>query len=181
LHTTAPDLPEALTEGKEGLYIKSFYDRLVSHLSPPCLPGVRKSIQSDRASLIIPLDILPVQTSKPDFLTPSDQAEYTAAFSAPGRMKAGFEVYRAFRKDCKDVQREIGERGKLGREVPVLASGGEKSPLSEVSLGSGCCRVGLRDPDKILHFLGGTGRYTLARSWDDARVGGECHFRARPR
>jgi hypothetical protein len=25
-----PDLPEALTEGKEGLYIKSFYDRLVS-------------------------------------------------------------------------------------------------------------------------------------------------------
>jgi hypothetical protein len=74
------------------------------------------------------------QTSKPDFLTPSDQAEYTSAFSAPGRMKAGFEVYRAFRKDCKDVQREIEERGKLGREVPVLASGGEKSPLSEVSL-----------------------------------------------
>jgi hypothetical protein len=68
------------------------------------------------------------QTSKPDFLTPSDQAEYTSAFSAPGRMKAGFEVYRAFRKDCKDVQRveqggtcfgfrwgkEPFERGELG-------------------------------------------------------------------
>jgi hypothetical protein len=91
------------------------------------------SAQSDRSSLIIPLGILPVQTSKPDFLTPSDQAEYTKAFSAPGRMKAGFEVYRAFRKDCRDVQREIEERGKLGRKVPVLASGGEKSPLSEVS------------------------------------------------
>ena len=31
LFSAAPDLPEALTEGKEGLYIKSFYDRLVSH------------------------------------------------------------------------------------------------------------------------------------------------------
>jgi hypothetical protein len=48
-------------------------------------------------------------------------------------MKAGFEVYRAFRKDCEDVKREIRERGKLGEGLPVMASGGEKSPLSEVS------------------------------------------------
>ena len=71
-------------------------------------------------------------------------------------MKAGFEVYRAFRKDCKDVQREIGERGKLGKGLPVLASGGEKSPLSEVSLAMYRSRVGLRDPDQILNFLGET-------------------------
>jgi hypothetical protein len=31
--SAAPDLPEALTEGKEGLYIKSFYDRLVSRVT----------------------------------------------------------------------------------------------------------------------------------------------------
>jgi hypothetical protein len=37
LFSAAPDLPEALTEGKEGLYIKSFYDRLVRRLSSPCL------------------------------------------------------------------------------------------------------------------------------------------------
>ena len=38
----APDLPELLTAGKEGPYIKSFYDRLVSD-SCPCHP--RKTIQ----------------------------------------------------------------------------------------------------------------------------------------
>jgi hypothetical protein len=31
LYASAPDLPEALTEGREGMYIKSFYDRLVGH------------------------------------------------------------------------------------------------------------------------------------------------------
>ena len=48
-------------------------------------------------------------------------------------MKAGFEVYRAFRRDCDDVKQNIEKYGKLGRDIPVLASGGEKSPLSEVS------------------------------------------------
>ena len=48
-------------------------------------------------------------------------------------MKAGFEVYRAFRQDCKDVRSNIERYGKLSKSLPVLASGGEKSPLSEVS------------------------------------------------
>lgn len=78
-------------------------------------------------------------------------------------MKAGFEVYRAFRRDCKDVQREIGERGKLSKEMPVLASGGEKSPLSEVSSALYWVRVGSRGLDKKLNLLGGTVWLTLAR------------------
>lgn len=52
-------------------------------------------------------------------------------------MKAGFEVYRAFRKDCEDVRQNIAQYGKLGKDISVLASGGAKSPLSEVSRHSG--------------------------------------------
>jgi hypothetical protein len=48
-------------------------------------------------------------------------------------MKAGFEVYRAFRQDCKDVRSNIERYGKLPKSIPVLASGGTESPLSEVS------------------------------------------------
>jgi len=48
-------------------------------------------------------------------------------------MKAGFEIYRAFRQDCQDVQSNIKRHGKLPSSIPVLASGGAESPLSEVS------------------------------------------------
>lgn len=46
-------------------------------------------------------------------------------------MHAGFEVYRAFLKDGEDVKKNIKEHGKM--KIPVLASGGESSPLTEVS------------------------------------------------
>jgi hypothetical protein len=51
-------------------------------------------------------------------------------------MHAGFEVYRAFLKDGEDVKKNIKENGKM--RMPVLASGGEQSPLTEVSIITPC-------------------------------------------
>lgn len=44
---------------------------------------------------------------------------YASAYSAPGAMRAGFEVYRAFDRDVEDNRNALKENGKL--TVPVLA------------------------------------------------------------
>jgi pimeloyl-ACP methyl ester carboxylesterase len=57
-----------------------------------------------------------------------DDAEldcYASAYSAPGAMRAGFELYRAFDHDSEDNRTALIEKGKLS--VPVLAVGGEES------------------------------------------------------
>ena len=57
---------------------------------------------------------------------------YVAAYEAPGAMRAGFEVYRAFDQDARDNREALERNGKL--DVPVLALGGEISttgPLME--------------------------------------------------
>lgn len=72
------------------------------------------------------------QTSKPDFLSGDDLEVYTKAFTGYDRMRAGFEVYRAFLQDRDDVRNDIKQNGKLGANVPVLASGGTKSKFTEV-------------------------------------------------
>jgi pimeloyl-ACP methyl ester carboxylesterase len=62
--------------------------------------------------------------------TPEDIDVYVGAYSEPGAMRAGFEVYRAFETDVRD-NRELMRR-KL--TMPVLAVGGEHStsgPLVE--------------------------------------------------
>jgi hypothetical protein len=46
-------------------------------------------------------------------------------------MKAGFEVYRAFKQDVKDVRADITANGKL--KMPVLATGGDGSIFVNVS------------------------------------------------
>ncbi len=50
---------------------------------------------------------------------------YAAAYAAPGAIRAGFELYRAFDRDIKDNQTALAENGKL--TVPVLAVGGAYS------------------------------------------------------
>ena len=50
---------------------------------------------------------------------------YVAAYEAPGAMRAGFEVYRAFDQDARDNRAALDADGKL--TVPVLAVGGERS------------------------------------------------------
>jgi pimeloyl-ACP methyl ester carboxylesterase len=66
---------------------------------------------------------------------PIDEADldlYASVYSAPGAMRAGFEVYRTFDQDAHDNRAALERHGKL--TIPVLAVGGEIStsgPLVE--------------------------------------------------
>jgi pimeloyl-ACP methyl ester carboxylesterase len=51
----------------------------------------------------------------------TDVDVYVAAYEAPGAMRAGFEVYRAFVQDARDNREALERDGKLG--FPVLALG----------------------------------------------------------
>jgi pimeloyl-ACP methyl ester carboxylesterase len=51
-----------------------------------------------------------------------DIETYVQAYSAPGAMRAGFELYRAFDQDADDNREALRRNGKL--TVPVLAVGG---------------------------------------------------------
>jgi pimeloyl-ACP methyl ester carboxylesterase len=67
---------------------------------------------------------------QPRFFDPSavDDAEldlYASAYSAPGAMRAGFELYRAFDRDSEDNRAMLKRAGKL--TIPVLAVGGAVS------------------------------------------------------
>lgn len=52
-------------------------------------------------------------------ITEEDLEVYTTAFAAPGAMRAGFEVYRAFEKDKEENNAWINNHGRL--KVPTLA------------------------------------------------------------
>lgn len=61
-----------------------------------------------------------------------DLETYVSAYSAPGSMRAGFELYRAFEQDAFDNREALHRNGKL--TIPVLAIGGAISnsgPLLE--------------------------------------------------
>jgi pimeloyl-ACP methyl ester carboxylesterase len=61
----------------------------------------------------------------PSAISEADLDVYVSAYSAPGAMRAGFELYRAFDQDAEDNRRALARNGKLA--VPVLAMGGEIS------------------------------------------------------
>lgn len=68
----------------------------------------------------------------PSAITDSDLDLYTSAYAAPGAMRAGFELYRAFDQDAADNRSALASNGKL--TIPVLAVGGANSttgPLIE--------------------------------------------------
>lgn len=61
-----------------------------------------------------------------------DLETYVSAYSAPGAMRARFELYRAFERDADDNREALRRNGKL--TIPVLAVGGAISnsgPLLE--------------------------------------------------
>ena len=58
----------------------------------------------------------------PSAISESDLDLYTSAYSAPGAMRAGFELYRAFDQDAADNRNSLARKGKLA--IPVLAVGG---------------------------------------------------------
>jgi pimeloyl-ACP methyl ester carboxylesterase len=63
-------------------------------------------------------------------ITAEDFDIYVSAYSAPGAMRAGFEVYRAFDRDAQDNREALERNGKL--TVPVLAVGGTISTSGDV-------------------------------------------------
>lgn len=66
-----------------------------------------------------------VRNSDPSAITEHDLDVYVAAYSAPGAMRAGFELYRAFDRDAADNRAALARNGRL--TVPVLAVGGAMS------------------------------------------------------
>ncbi len=56
--------------------------------------------------------------------TPADIDEYVRTYSQPGRLEAGFGLYRAFSQDAQDNQ-ELLESG-FRLKIPVLAIGGAR-------------------------------------------------------
>jgi pimeloyl-ACP methyl ester carboxylesterase len=65
------------------------------------------------------------RTSDPSAVGDEDLDVYVSAYSQPGAMRAGFELYRAFDQDAQDNRDALAGNGKL--EIPVLAVGGETS------------------------------------------------------
>jgi len=55
---------------------------------------------------------------------------FTAVYSAPGAIRAGLEVYRAFDQDINDNRESLRKNGKLS--IPVLAIGGEISTSGSI-------------------------------------------------
>jgi pimeloyl-ACP methyl ester carboxylesterase len=58
----------------------------------------------------------------PFAISDDDSEIYVSAYSAPGAMRAGFEVYRAFDRDIEDNRETLKQNGRL--TIPVLAVGG---------------------------------------------------------
>ena len=56
-----------------------------------------------------------------------DTEHYVTAFSQPGALRAGFDLYRAFEQDADDVRAAIADGGKLA--MPVLGTSGEIGPF----------------------------------------------------
>lgn len=68
----------------------------------------------------------------PSAISENDLDIYTSAYAAPGAMRTGFELYRAFDTDAADNRDALKRNGKL--TIPVLAVGGATStsgPLVE--------------------------------------------------
>jgi pimeloyl-ACP methyl ester carboxylesterase len=61
----------------------------------------------------------------PSAIDETDLETYASAYAAPGAMRAGFELYRAFDQDAEDNRGALRRNGKL--TMPVLAVGGATS------------------------------------------------------
>jgi pimeloyl-ACP methyl ester carboxylesterase len=66
-----------------------------------------------------------VRIGDPSAISEEDFDHYVSAYQAPGAMRAGFELYRAFDQDADDNRASLERNGKLN--VPVLAIGGKMS------------------------------------------------------
>jgi pimeloyl-ACP methyl ester carboxylesterase len=65
------------------------------------------------------------RSADPSAISDADLDVYASAYSSPGGMRAGFELYRAFDQDAADNRASLDRDGKLA--IPVLAVGGATS------------------------------------------------------
>jgi pimeloyl-ACP methyl ester carboxylesterase len=71
--------------------------------------------------------------SNPAAITDSDFQVYLTAYSAPGAMRAAFELYRSFDQDSKDNRDLFALKGKLA--IRTLVAVGEGSPTAPLVRG----------------------------------------------
>ncbi|KAI4613309.1 uncharacterized protein J4E87_009956 [Alternaria ethzedia] len=62
-------------------------------------------------------------------ISPADLEHYALAYSQPGAIRAGLEVYRAFEKDAEENKTWVAEHGKV--KVPSMLMNGEKFMLAQ--------------------------------------------------
>ncbi|MGH7935367.1 MAG: alpha/beta fold hydrolase [Candidatus Binataceae bacterium] len=104
-----PDLPEALTFGRERIYLEFFFAN-----------------GTDQAGAFSDADIM----------------EYVRTYSQPGAMRAGFNFYRALRRDVEDNRATFASGFKL--PMPTLGLGGGGSRGRGDLVVESLHRVGLR-------------------------------------
>ncbi|KAI4640780.1 hypothetical protein J4E93_008372 [Alternaria ventricosa] len=66
-------------------------------------------------------------------ISPADLEHYALAYSQPGAIRAGLEVYRAFEKDSEENRTWVAEYGKV--KVPSMLINGEKFMLAQSAEG----------------------------------------------
>ncbi|MGU3664191.1 alpha/beta fold hydrolase [Methylobacterium sp. A49B] len=85
---------------------------------------------------------------------PDAVAHYVRAFSRPGAMRAGFELYRAFPRDDSHNRAEVERDGKL--RLPVLALAGAASafaPFTEAMMREVAKDVTFRTVERSNHWV----------------------------
>ncbi|MBP2706936.1 alpha/beta hydrolase [Microbispora sp. RL4-1S] len=103
-------------------------------------------------------------SANPDAISLSDAERYVADYTAPGAMRAGLELFRAFEKDADDNRRVLSEKGKLN--MPVLGLGGTASfflPVAEKMLSEVAESVTVRPIEDSGHWIAEEQPETLLR------------------
>ncbi|OBH75890.1 hypothetical protein A5681_09590 [Mycobacterium scrofulaceum] len=93
-------------------------------------------------------------SANPDAISISDAQRYVADYTAPGAMRAGLELFRAFEQDASDNRRILAEQGKL--TLPVLGLGGAASffvPIAEAMLSEIADNVTVRPIEHSGHWI----------------------------
>ena len=103
-------------------------------------------------------------SANPDAISISDAQRYVADYTAPGAMRAGLELFRAFEQDAIDNQRILAENGKLA--MPVLGLGGTASfflPIAQDMLAEVADDVTVRPIEDSGHWIAEEQPETLLR------------------
>lgn len=112
----------------------SHFDRMVSdprlwHMPFHMVPDVPEMLTAGRERAYLGT-FFHSKTLNSMAFSEADIDEYAKMYAAPGAMRAGFEIYRAFPQDCEDNRQSMQQK----LTIPVLALGGQGS-AGEVMMG----------------------------------------------